>query len=288
MKNGIKAVVIFHSPCTDGFTSAWIMHRFSSFNCEFVPASHGKPLPKIDYTGKLVYVLDFWLDYETLRDIAAVAEYVYVFDHHKTALEDYQSSSDFQTGLPNVEIVLDMGRSGAAITWDELVGDERPAFVDYVSDHDLFQHKLPESVEISAAVQTYEFDFDTWDKLAAKAPVILSDEGRNILRINKHVALAAAKSSYPRQVIVDGLIARAQVANVGYPIAQDVLTFLREESGADLAIGFTKNPDGGWKLSARSNEHSPVTARMFCEKFGGGGHEHASGANVVELPAELL
>ena len=85
--------MIYHHPCHDGFTAAWIAHSALAGQCDLHPAQYGDPLP--DVTGRDVLVFDFSYPRETMIAAHQVARSFRVFDHHKTAAE---ACRDLQRG----------------------------------------------------------------------------------------------------------------------------------------------------------------------------------------------
>ena len=69
-------------------------------------------------------------------------------DHHKTAIDAFELNK--QKCPDNLHVVLDITNSGCQIPWDYFFPDsQRPWFIDYVGDRDLWVWKKPNSKEIN-------------------------------------------------------------------------------------------------------------------------------------------
>jgi hypothetical protein len=83
-----KILCIHHSPCLDGFASAWVVgHHYGFDNVEFVGVKYGDPVP--DMTDREVFIVDFSYPPAILIPAAAKARSVVVLDHHKGAKIDW-------------------------------------------------------------------------------------------------------------------------------------------------------------------------------------------------------
>src|SRR5262245_33821041 len=124
---------IYHGNCADGITAAWLVKHRVSQETEFFAAHYGENPP--DVRGRSVWIVDFSYPRKILEDMADAAYDMHVLDHHRTAQIDL---AEFDR--PNVQVVFDMQRSGAQITYDVLLGEgkQRPKIVEYTADRDLW------------------------------------------------------------------------------------------------------------------------------------------------------
>jgi oligoribonuclease NrnB/cAMP/cGMP phosphodiesterase (DHH superfamily) len=108
-----------------------------------------------------------------------------VLDHHKTAQE---ALSNWTDKPENLEIVFDMNRSGAGITWDYFSASHddlplRPPLIDYVEDRDIWKFALSDSKIINSVIGIEPLDFDNYDglnQLLLVEPKRIKDVGRRI------------------------------------------------------------------------------------------------------------
>lgn len=259
-----KTIIIYHSPCPDGFTSAWVARKMFP-DAEFYPTGHYNQPP--DVTGKDVFILDFAYNRETLLALLDDASSITVLDHHKTnekALE----------GL--VFCKFDMHKSGAGLTWDYFFGNKpfglysKPWLIDYVQDRDLWQWRLPYSREVCAALDSYPYEFEVWDKLANREIEDLAAEGAAIRRYQNQAVDRVMR--HAREVVFEGHL--VPVVNC---------STLIDDVGSRLAIGkpfsvlWRQSGDGIYIYSMRSDEDG-LDVSEIAKKFpGGGGHKHAAG-----------
>ena len=157
-----NTICIYHSPCADGFGAAWAVWR-SMPNATFHPGVYGEAAPDVE--GKHVILVDFSYKADVLRDMAKVAHSVLVLDHHKTAEADLRPL--LKDGV--VDGRFDMTRSGAVMAWNYFHPRESvPQLLLHVQDRDLWKFELPDTRNISAALFSYPYDFETWTRLASR------------------------------------------------------------------------------------------------------------------------
>lgn len=261
-----KTLIIYHSPCCDGFTSAWVARRKFP-DAEFYPTAHHQAPP--DVTDKNVFILDYAYPRETLLKLVDSAASLTVLDHHKTNQKDLE-------GL--VFCKFDMQRSGAGITWDYLYPEKahkRPWLVDYVQDRDLYVWQLPFSREVSAALDSYSQDFETWDLLSKRRVEDLALEGATLLRYQNQMIERLSQDA--REVVFDGQ---------KVPVVNSAV--LMSDLGSRLAVGrpfavvYRQKSDGHYAYSLRSHD-SGLDVSEIAKKYGGGGHRNASGFESCNL-----
>lgn len=314
----MKVVCIYHGNCADGFTSAWafrafaISHRFIGA-VTFHAGVYQDPPP--DVTGSLVVMLDFSYKRPVLEKLAEQSEGILVLDHHKTTAEDlkaggiitdlnaYTGVMDWARFLANcaqdrmegcrgrVYALLDMERSGAGITWDFFLGAPRHPLVNHVEDRDLWRFALPGTREIQAAVFSYPYEFEAWDKIAdsfdqfghtalvTEGAAIERKHHKDIAELTK-VVTRPMKFRYPPNdgpAPADlGFIA-VPMANLPYTLTSDAGHLL---CGDDYPFaGCYWDTPTGRVFSLRSRDNGADVGEI-AKQYGGGGHAHASGFRV--------
>lgn len=154
-------MVIYHGNCPDGFTSAWVFkHNYRLI--ETIAYTYGQPPPNVK--NKVVAIVDFSFDKETTLQMISDSKYLVVLDHHLTAKENLK---DIIIDPLKGEIIFDMNRAGAQIAWDYLHPSQttnRPWFIEYVADRDLWLHMLPRTKEISFALH-FDGYFNNFTKI---------------------------------------------------------------------------------------------------------------------------
>jgi len=114
----MNIVVISHAGCPDGVAAAWAIYRkFPKSTFHFTSERDITKDSLPDLTGKIVYIVDYSYPKEVLLELISKVKYLYLWDHHNTAIEDL---SEIPHSGPNWNFVLDTTKCGAEITWEQL------------------------------------------------------------------------------------------------------------------------------------------------------------------------
>lgn len=277
-----KPLCIYHGNCDDGFAAAWVVREVLASAVEFYPGVYQQDPP--DVTGRDVIFVDFSYKKPVLEKMAAEANSILILDHHKTAMEDladYGKPPSFEiwqdvawdghlSKAVRVKALFDMERSGASLAWDYLIGTERPDFINYIEDRDLWRKKLPGSDYFTIALRSYMQDFYVWGDLVEAGPGSLIEEGRSIHRYYR-LRIEEMKNNAYVAKIAD---IPCWVANAPYAFASEIAGELAER---ELSFGATyfEIEKGKYQYSLRSRGDFDVSA--IAKKFGGGGHKNAAG-----------
>lgn len=295
---------IYHFPCQDGFGAAWAMRKLMpKANIEFFPAKYGDAPP--DVTGRIVYMLDFSYSREIIADMLQKAQRLLILDHHESALKNLigldagdpayfgrtgqvGAATEYKDGMrfwmsDGGHIVLDMDHSGAGMAWDYFsnlmklhmddIPQPRPQLINHIEDRDLWKFKLRWTKEISAAVFSFEYDFEVWNKLAQEDPQTLAIEGVGILR-KQMKDIRELLIACTREMVIAGHT--VPVANMPYTLSSEGCHMLLDQyPDAPFAASY-HDEAGGRKFSLRS-EYGRVNVSEVAMLFKGGGHRNASG-----------
>lgn len=262
-------LVIFHRDCPDGWCAAFIAQKRYP-GVQLLGKSHGEPVPYEEVSGKDVLVVDFsWRTKEINRELNERAKSFQILDHHKSAFE-------ILSGEPYA--TFDMDRSGAGLTFDSLFTHaQRPWYVDYVEDHDLWRHKLYESRTVSAYVMTLPHTIEAWNELDHTDidEAIRFGQGAS-LQIKHYVEKAIGQ----RQM---GVLQEhvgtyngprvCSIVNAPYMNCSEVGEALT--AFAPIGLTWFERGDGVIQFSLRSEGDVDVSA--IAKLYGGGGHLHAAG-----------
>jgi oligoribonuclease NrnB/cAMP/cGMP phosphodiesterase (DHH superfamily) len=283
----MKPLVIYHSPCLDGFTAAWAMW-LKYPDAEFIPGVYGQAPP--DCTDRDVYLLDFSYKRDVLKAIARVARKVIVLDHHTSAEKELSNLWDADGTFVNTTAIFDMHKSGARLAWEWFhPSTEVPLLVRLVEDRDLWRFAVPNSKALNAVFFSYDYAFDTWSELA------------DAVADHRYSALVRAGESIERKHIKDvkELVGKLQhlrdfftvagsglpstdipCANLPYTLASDAANLMAKD--APFAATYFQDGDGVFTFSLRSVEGG-VDVSLIAALYGGGGHKHAAGFRVASL-----
>lgn len=250
-------VVLYHAECMDGFGAAWaIWKRFP--DAKFIPVKHGFPPPE-GLAQQHVVMVDFSYQRDVIEQLAKETASLCVLDHHVTAQKALE-------GLPYA--YFDMDRSGAVLAWEWAHREPAPWLLKYVQDKDLWQWKLVDSREISAALASYPFEFSVWDAFQFDT---LKVEGSGILRY---------ENSLLDKIVKEAVL----VSFVGHTVPVVHSAILTSQIGERLSKDYPfcviwHQKDRRRYFSLRSAQGGISVAQIAAD-FGGGGHTHAAGFSI--------
>lgn len=288
-------ICIFHSPCLDGFTAAWAIHRRWP-GCDFVPANYDQPID-IDVAGKHVLMVDFSFPAEQLTHMAegdGKAASVVVIDHHKTAqagliqFDQANSANHLRYILDNgpevITVWFDMHKSGARMAWEFAHSNPPPDLVLMVEDRDLWRFAIPETAAVCAALATKRQSFAEWDQLMFHTGT-LEREGQIILAANEVLTKELCEEAYVGDMAGhDGVVFLNVPGKLASDCGHELLTRFPD---APFVATWSRQAEGAVKFSLRSTDLR-VDVSEVAKKFGGGGHRNAAGFNMIvtRMPPE--
>lgn len=307
-----QAIVYYHNPCPDGIAGAWCSWNY------FEDGYGHNEKGSIEYNGckpdedimqkllkkrsELSNITIYFIDVLPTRDIpglCAVAKKVVILDHHKTN----QEYIDTLPKLDNLIVHFDLERSGAQIAWDYFKpGTERPWFIDYIGDRDLWAWKLPDSRAINSGLQNQGHldslgKFDTfWRTNKDTDPELIMKQmeecGNAIESYQKRIINQAAdnavllcfnepKSGLKTQCWAGNIIPDL-VSDLGNMLAEKELPNGTKPQFAVIYSYYILNDE--YRLSFRSSDKNPqaVDVSTIAKQMDprGGGHKHAAGCKV--------
>lgn len=301
-------LIVTHGGCHDGFTAEWLLHHRwpeapthqAAYQEDIEPliakgvdaANYRRQIARHGEVPQSIMVMaDFSYGPAEMTALAEAWGRIILLDHHATAINRLDGN------LPaNVECVFDVNRSGAGIVADWLgtidarhadfwPGDgtvrQQAPLVNYVEDRDLWRHvganALPDSLPISAVIGATEHTYDAWSNLNRR----IGGDYTARLRVIEDGELLLAY----RQVLIDELVGKARPVIIDghealltaspYNLGSDVAGELARRSPSGIGMHYQDLPDR-IEYGLRSTDDGPNVAKI-AERFGGGGHPHASG-----------
>lgn len=265
--------VIYHADCADGFGAAWAAWRalrdgLSPETLRFHAAKYSDAPPAIA-AGDVVYVLDFSYPRHEVERLIDTAGSFLLLDHHATAAQALD-------GLSACRVV--QTRSGAILAWDYFHATPPPDLLTYVEDRDLWRWALSGSREINAAIRSWPFEFETWDRLTGELESLAQD-GAAIIRAQARLVDAAAREVQWFDFgdgPVPGVNSSLLVSEIG------ALLLTRDTESPYVAV-YRDRQDGQrvWDLRGRPDG---LPVNRIAERFGGGGHPQAAGFVLAPEP----
>ena len=291
-----KVLCIYHGFCDDGFAAAWAVRRaLGEDRVEFYPGVYQKDPP--DVTGRDVILVDFSYKRPVIEKMIQGCKSLLILDHHKTAQADlaglppagvsrHEWAQKAVAGIKPVGVLFDMNRSGAGISWDffnnlahpeamSSGSSQRPEFIDYIEDRDLWRKALPEGDQFTIALRSYPQEFGIWDSLVARGVPRLIEEGRPIWRYYRSVCDQLLQEAYICHLADHA----CWMVNAPYVFASEVSGDLAERA-LIFGASYFQRADGMWQYSLRSRSDFDVSE--IAKKFGGGGHAKAAGFATKE------
>ncbi len=254
-------VVIYHSNCFDGAAAAWVANQKLE-EAILIEATYGNDPPEAVH-GNDVYIVDFSYPRDVLEQIRVSAASLIVLDHHKTSAEDLD-------GFPGA--VFDMEQSGCGLAWNHFFPDpssDRPWFISYIEDRDLWRFALPQSKEVNAFIRTHK---PTVEGIQSLSKVALSDAAERGGAIQAYIDMfnqRLVEQAYETEIAGHDVLC----CNAPYQSASDVAGALAER--ATFGATFYCRKDGKIAVSLRSQGEFDVSE--IAKRFGGGGHQNAAG-----------
>ncbi len=120
----MSVVVVYHYPCPDGGMAALAAAlHFGAGGARFVPLRVTAKAPEKEaladsFSGASVFLCDISGGPEFITRACRQAASVVLLDHHKTAAEDVAAMDAAGARPANLDVQLDMARSGARIAFD--------------------------------------------------------------------------------------------------------------------------------------------------------------------------
>jgi oligoribonuclease NrnB/cAMP/cGMP phosphodiesterase (DHH superfamily) len=279
-------IVVFHNPCQDGITSAWVAHHYYKGQVELYPLGHKDVIDYERLSGKKVLFCDITPNQEALEILEKTTSSLVILDHHQF-VEDFKKEY----------IIFDNTKSGATLTWNYFFQDVPvPEFITMIEDNDLWRLSNPNTQAFTTYLydigrQCRNFDiFQYFDKLLTQPEYTKEciTEGEKILKVNKKRIAKACKTAK---------IIKWTHNEKQYTISVVESYMFKTEIGNDLCLDpnitfavvyHFDNKAGKYKMSLRSNQSSEIDVAEIASLFGGNGHKHASGFYSQSSPFDLF
>ena len=271
-----KPLVVYHAGCSDGFAAAWCFWHFYKDSYEYFPGVYQGALP--DIVDRDVYLVDFSFKRDKVELMLQYAKSVTLLDHHASALTDLWDFAKFNNF--NMEH-CSLEKSGARIAWDFIKQKEKhtkkvPRILEHIEDRDLWKFKLEHTREIMAAVFSYDYTFETYEKLMSLGKTGLNQlykEGVAIERKYQKDLKGLAKQVV-RMARIGGF--DVPIANANGHFASDLGNMLSH----DVPFAAIYYDTAEFRNFSLRSQDTGLDVTEIAKKYGGGGHPRASGFKV--------
>lgn len=286
----MTTIVFYHMmsakiPCPDGIASAWaartvLGNEAKYIGCCYVSKGENPPQLNIPDKSDRIFIVDFsfeaWV-LEAWRDLGCE---VLLIDHHKDKMEALLGYA------PLADIIkFDNSKCGAILTWEHFHPDEPvPAFLYYIDDRDRWQHKLPYTKEIHAAVGKLGRTFEVFDVLSTLTQDeliwLLSGLGKaEIDQRDKQIQALAAQFFWKELAGYNIPVVHLQQKDAWATSEVCQALYLQFPEASFTACYYSE--DGSVKWGLRSNSRgNDFDVAVIVRQFGGDGHRNAAGFKI--------
>lgn len=295
-----RMVGFYHKDCTDGYFSGMLLKRvFERVGkpFELIGVSYQDVLLPFVQPGDYVVFADMSAHPEVIQELADTVVGITLYDHHESAVRKFDGlSEDFFT-KGNVELVFDLTRCGAKLVYDELafaalrIGDMRhySRLIDRVNVWDL---QLPQAQysEYRAFAAYAKAKLNSLNEVDDFMNLYLIDGFASDQQVMQHgLTLVGVEDNHVQWAIENTLrvitleVPDGQVfENVALVNAPKYLcTQIGRvlEDDYPIVMIYHDTPDG--RVFRFSSKRGGIVVNTIAEQFGGGGHPHASGIQVL-------
>lgn len=302
-------IVLYHKNCTDGFGAAYAAWCKLQDDALYIAVQYGDDLIEVigaavkecedEYSFSDLYLVDFSCSPEDLIDFSRMYSMITIIDHHETAVRKLQDSNcvaECEESY-NVDLILDMEKSGAVLTWEYFFPEwEVPFELMMIQDRDLWKFEIPESKAFTTALYALPFDFKVWEEMfsiynimqisndnlsifndLAEDTKIIVEQGKVLLKDQENKVRTLEKHAH--NMVIEGY--SVPCVNANHFFASDLGNNLStyHPFAASFTISLEKSQVFFSLRSSKSNKYF-VNVAEIAEKFGGGGHKHAAGFAV--------
>ena len=279
--------IIYHEvapgvACPDGLASAWVTSKAIG-EATLVGRMYNdeRAWPFEPLAGDELYFVDFSLPAAEFESIIEGVE-ITVLDHHKTARENLANLSDRITQRFNMNLC------GATMCWEYFFPEKPvPAFLNYIQDRDLWDHKLESTAEVHAAYAKLGRTFELYDKLASMSQAefleFMVPIGRPAVEERKAKVEAIAQRQELATVAGHDGVMIVKLAEDGSEdgLTSDVCQAMYLQHPEVPFVACWVPSSGTWSL--RSNKDGNNTdVGEIAKANGGGGHRNAAGFKVTK------
>ncbi len=270
------------TPCPDGIFSAAVAKQVFGNNAKYIGCcyvSNGTRPPEADIPqcGDMVYVLDFSFEAWVLEEWQSKGIGFKIIDHHEKKMQELLGKRELAD-----MIIFNNNKCGAILTW-EFFNPNRstPAILHYVDDRDRWQHKLPYTAEIHAAVGAIGRTFEFCDLLLGLSSdqlvAIFSKFGKREVEAKRKKVEELAKP-WRYETIAGHKVPVIHLQKNEAWAASEVCQVLYLAM-PDVSFTAAYYLDGDYyKWSLRSNaEGNNFNVAEVAETLGGGGHRNSAG-----------
>lgn len=247
----------------DGIASASVVLKACA-DVKFIPVNYNSDWIEEDVEDSNIIIVDF--TFNKMKELIDKCKSIVWIDHHKTAKDNNKK-------LWNDKKILGLrrlGKSGCELTWEWFFPKNKiPKSLSYIGDRDLWKFKLSKT-ESFCEVAKLKFEKPSENLLFNPDDNFFKD-GEILLKKNKKQIIQSFSEG--TNTIFEGHLTR--VMNANFNVSKLGEYCYKDKKYPIAMIWSLRN--GKLIISLRSNT---VNVREIAEKYGGGGHDFASGFSI--------
>ena len=299
-----RMVGFYHKDCTDGYFSGALLKRVFEYigkPYELHAVTYKDDLLQYVQAGDMVVFVDMSAKPETILTISEKSAGVVLYDHHDTAIRAFDKLPSDYFAKGNVTLVFDESRCGAQLVFDELAYPILPIdhlrhykrLIERVNVWDLqlpdAQHceyrafaaycksKLNSLISVDEFLNLYMIDgFSADQRVMGQALLLMEVENEQVawaIDNTLRVVSLEVPAGNGRISVYDNV---ALVNAPKYLCTQIGRTL---EDKYPIVMIYHDTVDG--RVFRISSKKGGVIVNTIAEKFGGGGHPHSAGIQVL-------
>lgn len=322
----VKQLVIYHKNCQDGLFSAyqfWLKNPKAYFIdlgyqstfklssdrlLNYILNHNNLPTDDISYLKNVeLYIVDFSLPYEVIKEFSSIFKSILILDHHKTSYENFSSNGTIETIknnwkkinlFPNCAFIYSEKESGAKLTYKYLnnISDDNdlPMYIKLVSDRDMWEFNFKDTNLFYYGIEFVKpKSFEELDNLINEKFNDLLSYGKYVeINLNNYIKnLASSHLVYITGInIATNEHIRGGLINAELKHASELGSYIvnheKLEHRVDFCIIFIIS-NNNVLCSIRSRKEFDCS--VIAKKYGGGGHKNSSGFSLsIEELFEIL
>jgi len=293
-----KTYCLYHADCLDGIFAAWALRmHLGNAPITFLGVNYGDVFESRFanlFDDAIVYIVDFSITPKRLFPLVEKAERVYIFDHHKTAIDDWYAAIGRGVEIPShIHATFNIEQSGAMLTWMHFTTDPAPLALSHVADRDIWKFKVPGSREHHAYLRAQpwlrDFDLDAITNHASRMerdPVyraMVYTSGETIMKSRDELIYDILKTAMDTVVLFGHRIPVAAIPKAMHSEAGEILYNMYPTAPFVLTYADIRSR-GVREYSFRSRKIGGADVKAIATHLGGGGHQNAAGVSVPLKP----
>lgn len=256
---------------------------------EFIEMSYEKPFPMDKIRpNEQVYIVDYSISPDEMRELLKITADVTWIDHHKTAIDKYEGFEHDIRGIRFDGVAACMltycylnrmtdGGTGEIAIFDPCMKIGAPMFTRLIADWDVWDFEYGDHTrQFITAFNCYDFNpfSEEWGRLDYRTTSMIM-EGADMIKFRDGWAKSYLER-YGFETEFEGL--KCFAVNLGNCNSEYFKSL--PEGVYDAFMPFAFN---GEKYTV-SMYSTSADVSVICKKHGGGGHMKAAGFQCVELP----